>query len=135
MEDPEAIAMNAIAGALARLDELDEDARTRVLTWMVSRWGPFPGTQERHRRSPDFRDSRDQAPYTEGQTLEIEPTAPGRRDHQAVAYLDDGNMVVVEDARHLIGSRIQIEVTAVRPQSRGRWIVFAQVAQTDEERW
>ena len=44
-------------------------------------------------------------------------------------------MVVVEDARHLIGSRIQIEVTAVRPQSRGRWIVFAQVAQTDEERW
>lgn len=129
MDDPEANAMNAIAGAMARLDELEEDARSRVLTWMVSRWGPFPGTPERARRSPDH------APYREGQTLEIELSAPGRREHQAVGYLDDGNMVVVEDARHLIGSRVRVDVTAVRPQSRGRWIVFAQVIAPGEERW
>ena len=130
MEDPEAIAMNEIAGAMARLEELEEDARARVLTWMVSRWGPFPGAQERYRRAPAA-----EAPYREGQALEVELTAQGRRDLQAVGYLEDGNMVVVEDARHLIGTRARVEVTATRPQSRGRWIVFARVAEGEEERW
>jgi len=39
-----------------------------------------------------------------------------------VAYLDDGTMVVVDDARHLIGKKVDVVVTSVLQTTAGRMI-------------
>ncbi|MCR4668143.1 MAG: hypothetical protein K5774_02055, partial [Clostridia bacterium] len=41
---------------------------------------------------------------------------------QAIAYLDDGTMVVVEDGRKAIGETTEITVTSVLQTSAGRMI-------------
>lgn len=57
-----------------------------------------------------------------GETLEVRPIKEGKEAHQAVAYLDDGTMVVVEQGRHLIGQTIQGLVTSVLQTSAGRMV-------------
>jgi len=47
-----------------------------------------------------------------------------------VAYLDDGTMVVVENARKLIGKSVDLTVTSVLQTTAGR-MIFAKVR--DEE--
>jgi len=57
-----------------------------------------------------------------GETLEVRPIKEGKEAHQAVAYLDDGTMVVVEQGRHLIGQTVQGLVTSVLQTSAGRMV-------------
>lgn len=57
-----------------------------------------------------------------GETLEVKPIKEGKEPHQAVAYLEDGTMVVVEQGRHLIGQTVQALVTSVLQTSAGRMV-------------
>ncbi|MBI3021244.1 MAG: PIN domain nuclease [Candidatus Omnitrophica bacterium] len=57
-----------------------------------------------------------------GETLEVKPIKEGKEHHQAVAYLDDGTMVVVENGRALIGQSIRGLVTSVLQTAAGRMV-------------
>ena len=50
----------------------------------------------------------------------------GKEADQGVAYFDDGTMIVVEGARELVGSSVQITVTSVLQTSAGK-MVFARL--------
>jgi len=57
-----------------------------------------------------------------GETLELKPIKEGKEHNQAVAYLDDGTMVVVENGRPLIGQSIRGTVTSVLQTAAGRMV-------------
>lgn len=59
-----------------------------------------------------------------GETIEIKPMKEGKEHNQAIAYLEDGTMVVVEDARRHIGSNLKVVITSVLQTQAGR-MVFA----------
>lgn len=61
-----------------------------------------------------------------GEILEIKISKEGKEYNQGVAYLDDGTMVVVDNARHLIGQTIKTNVTSVLQTSAGR-MIFARL--------
>ena len=46
----------------------------------------------------------------------------GKENNQAVAYLDDGTMIVVEDGKRHIGKTVDVMVTSVLQTSAGRMI-------------
>ena len=69
--------------------------------------------------------SRFRVPYTAGDELEVRVVKEGREHGQAVAYLDDGTMVVVEKAAERIGSQVEVRVTNVIQTTTGRMIFAA----------
>ncbi|MCK4905623.1 TRAM domain-containing protein [bacterium] len=54
--------------------------------------------------------------------LKIRIVKEGKEHNQGIAYLDDGTMVVVENARGLMGEEVTVEVTSVLQTSAGRMI-------------
>ena len=50
----------------------------------------------------------------------------GKEHGQAVAYLDDGTMIVVEDSHKQIGKTVTVTVTSVLQTSAGR-MIFAKL--------
>jgi len=62
--------------------------------------------------------------YVPGDLLSVRMVKPGEEQGQAVGYLDDGTMVVVEGARDQIGRTIPVTVTSTLQRSAGR-LVFA----------
>jgi uncharacterized protein YacL len=69
--------------------------------------------------------SRFRVPYTAGDELAVRVVKEGREHGQAVAYLDDGTMVVVEQAATRIGSQVEVRVTNVIQTTTGRMIFAA----------
>ncbi len=61
-----------------------------------------------------------------GERLTVDLVKAGRQPDQAVGYLDDGDMVVVNGAGHLVGRRVAVVVAATRPTSQGL-LLFAQL--------
>ncbi|MFA5038379.1 MAG: hypothetical protein WC732_01715 [Candidatus Omnitrophota bacterium] len=59
-----------------------------------------------------------------GEALDVKPIKEGKEHNQAIAYLDDGTMVVVEEARRFIGQTLKVTVTSVLQTQAGR-MVFA----------
>jgi uncharacterized protein YacL len=57
-----------------------------------------------------------------GEAMQIKLIKEGKEHNQAVGYLDDGTMVVVEDARRLIGQEVKVAVTSVLQTQAGRMI-------------
>ena len=57
-----------------------------------------------------------------GEVMEIKLLKEGKEYNQAIGYLDDGTMVVVEDARKLIGQTVKAVVTSVLQTQAGRMI-------------
>jgi len=57
-----------------------------------------------------------------GEAMKIRLIREGKEYNQAVGYLDDGTMVVVEDARRMIGQEIKVVVTSVLQTQAGRMI-------------
>ena len=49
---------------------------------------------------------------------------PGQEKKQAVGYLDDGTMVVVDDSRDAVGRTVDVELTRVLQTAAGR-MMFA----------
>ncbi len=63
-------------------------------------------------------------PVLAGEHITVLLTRPGKESGQAVGYLDDGTMVVVERSRERIGSDVEATVTSVLVTANGR-LVFA----------
>ncbi|KPK39487.1 MAG: hypothetical protein AMJ78_08420 [Omnitrophica WOR_2 bacterium SM23_29] len=57
-----------------------------------------------------------------GELMEVKLIKEGKEYNQAVAYLDDGTMVVVDNARHMIGQQAKVIVTSVLQTAAGRMI-------------
>ncbi len=57
-----------------------------------------------------------------GEQMQIKLIKEGKEHNQAVGYLDDGTMVVVEDARRLLGQDVKVVVTSVLQTQAGRMI-------------
>ncbi len=57
-----------------------------------------------------------------GEEMTLFLVKEGKENNQAVAYLDDGTMIVVEEGRKFIGKTIDVVVTSVLQTSAGRMI-------------
>ena len=57
-----------------------------------------------------------------GETMKVFILKEGKEYNQGVAYLDDGTMVVVDNARKLISKTIDIVVTSVLQTTAGKMI-------------
>jgi uncharacterized protein YacL len=62
-----------------------------------------------------------------GEEMVLSLVKEGKENNQAVAYLDDGTMIVVEDGKRFIGQTIKVIVTSVLQTSAGR-MIFAKPA-------
>ena len=61
-----------------------------------------------------------------GEVMNVYLVKEGKEANQAIAYLDDGTMIVVENGRSSIGSSIPVVVTSVLQTAAGR-MIFAKV--------
>ena len=68
-------------------------------------------------------------PLTPGEQLALHLVKEGREHGQGVGYLDDGTMVVVQDAVRFIGSDVTVKVTNTLQTPSGR-MVFATLAES-----
>lgn len=59
-----------------------------------------------------------------GEAVSVDLAKPGKEAGQAIGYLADGSMVVVEEGRNHLGQRVQAEVVSVLPTAGGK-MVFA----------
>jgi uncharacterized protein YacL len=57
-----------------------------------------------------------------GETMKVFILKEGKEYNQGVAYLDDGTMVVVDNARRMIGKTISTQVTSVLQTTAGKMI-------------
>lgn len=69
--------------------------------------------------------------YLPGERLKIRVIKEGESQGQGVGYLDDGTMVVCENASRLISKEIDVVVTSVLQSSAGRMIFGRQVHNAD----
>lgn len=66
-------------------------------------------------------------PLAPGEELGVKLTKQGREHGQGIGYMDDGTMVVVQDAVEFIGDDVKVIVTNMLQTSTGR-MVFATLA-------
>ncbi|UCD15563.1 MAG: TRAM domain-containing protein [Candidatus Omnitrophota bacterium] len=64
--------------------------------------------------------------FIAGERFSIKLIKEGKEQNQAIGYLEDGTMVVVENAKRYIGKVVNIEVTSVLQSPSGR-IVFTKM--------
>jgi uncharacterized protein YacL len=67
-----------------------------------------------------------------GERLEVELVKPGKEEGQAVGFVEDGSMVVVNGARAYIGRRVQAEIVSVLPTAGGKLIFARHVGDLEE---
>jgi uncharacterized protein YacL len=61
-----------------------------------------------------------------GEALEVSIIQEGKEMGQGVGYLDDGTMVVIEDGREHLNSKVTVVVTKVLQTAAGR-MIFARL--------
>ena len=61
-----------------------------------------------------------------GETMNILVVKEGKENNQGVGYLDDGTMVVVDDAKQYLGMGIEVSITSVLQTPTGR-MIFSKV--------
>src|SRR5690349_7495156 len=66
-----------------------------------------------------------------GEAMRVFILKEGKEYNQGVAYLDDGTMVVVDNARRLIGKNADIAVTSVLQTTAGK-MIFGRLAEESE---
>lgn len=64
------------------------------------------------------------AQHLPGERIEVTLIQAGQNREQGVGYLDDGTMVVVEDAKNLIGQKLRVEIVRSLQTEAGR-MMFA----------
>jgi uncharacterized protein YacL len=69
------------------------------------------------------------APVLPGDQARVRLVRPGKEPGQAIGYLEDGTMVIVEDARSQVGEQVTVDVTSIVQSRTGR-LLFAVVAET-----
>ena len=63
-----------------------------------------------------------------GDQITLTLTKEGREPHQAVGYLTDGTMIVVNNSRAQVGKNVRVAISSVRQTSAGR-LFFAELAE------
>lgn len=66
-----------------------------------------------------------------GESVEVELSKAGKDDGQAVGYMTDGSMVVVNNGRAYLGKRVSAEITGVLPTSGGKMIFANFLGETE----
>jgi uncharacterized protein YacL len=66
-----------------------------------------------------------------GEEMHVAIVRDGKEPHQGVGYLDDGTMIIVENARRLLGEEIDVQVTSVLQTVAGR-MIFAKVKRASQ---
>ena len=66
-----------------------------------------------------------------GETIRVFVLKEGKEAGQGVAYLDDGTMVVIDNAKRCIGKNVDVVVTSVLQTSAGRMIFSRLKEETD----
>jgi uncharacterized protein YacL len=66
-----------------------------------------------------------------GERLDVDLVKPGKEEGQAVGFIDDGSMVVVNGARPHIGRRVQAEIISVLPTAGGKMIFARHIADVE----
>lgn len=61
-----------------------------------------------------------------GEEMDVRLVKEGKEPNQAVGFMDDGTMVVVSEARKLIGQKVKVAVTSLLQTQSGR-IIFAKL--------
>ena len=61
-----------------------------------------------------------------GEAMQVFLVKEGKENNQAIAYLDDGTMIVVEEGKKQIGKTVDVLVTSVLQTSAGR-MIFAKI--------
>lgn len=61
-----------------------------------------------------------------GEEMELRLIKEGKEPRQAVGYMDDGTMIVVNDAVHLVGQKVRVNVNSVLQTQAGR-MIFAKL--------
>lgn len=69
-----------------------------------------------------------------GERIDVELVQPGQDKKQAVGYLDDGTMVVVDDSREFVGQTVAVELTRVLQTAAGRMMFARRMAKPSTER-
>ena len=67
-----------------------------------------------------------------GELMQVKVLKEGKEQDQGVAYLDDGTMVVVDNARRRIGQTFNVTITSVLQTQAGR-MIFAKPAEDSEK--
>ena len=67
-----------------------------------------------------------------GEAIKIDLIREGK-DKQALGYLEDGTMIVVDNAKHLIGKNVDIVIDNVLPKEAGR-VIFASLLVANKSR-
>jgi uncharacterized protein YacL len=67
-----------------------------------------------------------------GETMSIHVVKEGKEENQGVGYLDDGTMVVVDEAKRYLGDHIEVSVTSVLQTPTGR-MIFSRVKEEDSK--
>ncbi len=57
-----------------------------------------------------------------GERLAVDLVKAGKEDDQAIGYLEDGSMVVVNAGRQFVGRHVQAEIVSVLPTAGGKMI-------------
>ena len=68
-----------------------------------------------------------------GEQMNVYIRKEGKERNQGVAYLDDGTMIVIDNARRLIGKSVNIAISSVLQTSAGR-MIFANLMEQNESR-
>lgn len=72
--------------------------------------------------------------YLPGERLKLDLVQKGQDGHQAVGYLTDGTMVVVEHANKLIGQQVDIEVIRSLQTAAGKMMFARMIEQPKTQR-
>ncbi len=64
-----------------------------------------------------------------GEDMKLTIIKEGKEQGQGIGYLEDGTMIVVKDAAHLVGQTVDVCVTSTLQTSAGR-MIFANVSET-----
>jgi uncharacterized protein YacL len=68
-----------------------------------------------------------------GEQLRVFVLKEGKESAQGVAYLDDGTMIVVDNAKRYIGSNVNVVVTSVLQTQAGRMIFTRLKEETENQ--
>ncbi len=71
--------------------------------------------------------------YLPGETMMIFAVKEGKEQNQAVGYLDDGTMVVIEEGRRYVGKRIEVIVSSILQTSSGRMVFTHPTGESNKE--
>jgi uncharacterized protein YacL len=70
-----------------------------------------------------------QPTYAVGEVIDVDLVKAGKDEGQAVGYLPDGSMVVVNDGARAVGKRVRAEIISVVPSGNGRIVFTRHVGQ------